>query len=86
MVQVGEAAANRVVVDVGSSMSGDIANGYELGEVVTGSSSSGMPSPAQSILAIRERHGHAALLVLAGCNKYDLIYIIDQIPSSTSSN
>jgi hypothetical protein len=75
-----------VVDNVGSSRSGYIADGDKLEEVVTGSSSSGRTPPARSILAVVERHGCAALLILAGGNKYDLIYIIDQIPSSTSSN
>jgi hypothetical protein len=80
-VRVGEATANGVVDDMGSSRS----DGDKLREVVTGSSSLGRPPPARSILAVAERHGHAALLVLTGGNKYDLI-IIDGIPSSTRSN
>jgi hypothetical protein len=74
-VRVGEATANGVVDDMGSSRS----DGDKLREVVTGSSSLGRPPPARSILAVAERHG------LAGGNKYDLI-IIDGIPSSTRSN
>jgi hypothetical protein len=45
---------------VGSSRSGDIADSDKLREVVTSSSSSGRPAPAQSILEIGERHGHDA--------------------------
>jgi hypothetical protein len=56
------AAANVVVDNAGSSRSGDVADSDKLGEVVAGSSSSGRPAPAQSILAIGERHGRAAHL------------------------
>jgi hypothetical protein len=56
----GRAATNVVVNDAGSSRSGDVADSDKLGEVVAGSSSSRRPAPAQSILAISERHGRAA--------------------------
>jgi hypothetical protein len=85
-VQVGEAATNGLVDDMGSIKSGDIADDDKLGEVVTDSHSSGMPPLARSIFAVAERHCRTALLVHAGGNKYDPIHIIGQIPSSTSSN
>jgi hypothetical protein len=85
--RAGRAAANRVVDDVGSNRSSDIADSDKLGEVVTGSNSSGRPPPARSILAVGERHSRAAhSSPLAATNMVGFILLTKYIVAISSSS